>query len=398
MLVCLQPFAGHVNPALPLLAGLVTEGHEVVVMTGRAYRQAVADTGAVWHPLPPGADSEDEPIRRRLVERTTLGPIARLRDDLRGFLAPLVDQCASIDTLVAEREIDVVVADPMFFGALPLALRPSGPPVLVLGLLPLMLPGGPLRSRLEHRALIRLLAPVQRFAVEQAAECGARLDRFFMFWTSASDGILQLTCPGFEHERPGLTTPVHFVGPITRSDGPLPSWWGELPRDRPVVVVTQGTVANADPGELVAPALEALADEPVAVVVTTGGGAAPTSVPSNARVADHLPFDTVFPRADLLLTNGGYGGVQLALRHGLPIGLVGATEDKAEVLARIRLSGVGAGIRTRHPSPQQVRRLVRRLLDEPSYAARSRDLREEIARCPGLDGAVRIVTEAAAAH
>lgn len=40
---------------------------------------------------------------------------------------------------------------------------------------------------------------------------------------------------------------------------------------RPVVHVTQGTIANKDFGQLIAPTLRALADEDVLVVVSTGG-------------------------------------------------------------------------------------------------------------------------------
>ena len=50
-----------------------------------------------------------------------------------------------------------------------------------------------------------------------------------------------------------------------------PVWWPKLDSDRPVVHVTQGTVDNADLGRLLQPTIEALADEHVMVVATTGG-------------------------------------------------------------------------------------------------------------------------------
>ena len=57
-----------------------------------------------------------------------------------------------------------------------------------------------------------------------------------------------------------------------------PGWWGELDRGLPIVHLTQGTI-RAHPGELVLPVVDALADEHVLVVVTTGavdpGGAGP---------------------------------------------------------------------------------------------------------------------------
>src|SRR6185295_18473193 len=103
---------------------------------------------------------------------------------------------------------------------------------------------------------------------------------------------------------------------------------------RPIVHVTQGTIANAAP-ELIAPALEALADDDVLVVVATGGRA-PDSlglrhVPRNARIAAFVSYPELLPRTAVMITNGGYGGVQMALWQGVPLVVAGASEDKPEV-------------------------------------------------------------------
>ncbi len=47
-----------------------------------------------------------------------------------------------------------------------------------------------------------------------------------------------------------------------------------------------------------------------------------------------IPFDRLLPQVDVFVANGGYGGVQLALSHGVPIVGAGRTEDKIEVNAR----------------------------------------------------------------
>jgi UDP:flavonoid glycosyltransferase YjiC (YdhE family) len=58
-----------------------------------------------------------------------------------------------------------------------------------------------------------------------------------------------------------------------------------------------------------------------------------------------------------MITNGGYGGVQHALRHGVPVIVAGETADKAEVAARVQYTGAGIDLgtarRPRLPSPQQ---------------------------------------------
>jgi UDP:flavonoid glycosyltransferase YjiC (YdhE family) len=129
------------------------------------------------------------------------------------------------------------------------------------------------------------------------------------------------------------------VGPLgaAGSQAALPDWWSDLDGTRPVVHVTQGTIANFDYRQAIAPTLEALVDENVLVVVSTGGRPLNTlpPLPENARAATFLPYDELLPRTAVYVTNGGYGGVQYALRYGVPIVATRGKEDKPEVGARV---------------------------------------------------------------
>ena len=184
-------------------------------------------------------------------------------------------------------------------------------------------------------------------------------------------------------------------GPVsaTGSRAPRPSWWADLDGGRPVVHVTQGTIANKDFDQLVTPALEALADEDVLVVVTTGGRPldALPPLPDNARAAEYLDYDDLLPRTAAFVTNGGYGGVQYAMRYGVPIVATGGKEDKPEVGGRIVWSGVGVRMRTDHPSPSALRDAVREVLRAPRYRNASRRIAADMAEAPGLDGLTAII-------
>ncbi|MFI1393153.1 glycosyltransferase [Streptomyces griseoaurantiacus] len=133
-------------------------------------------------------------------------------------------------------------------------------------------------------------------------------------------------------------------------------------------------MADHDLTDLVQPALDALADEDVLVVAGLGGReivAGELRVPSNARVESFLPFDALFPLADVVVTNGGYGGVQLALHHGVPLVVAGGSEDKPAVAARVADFGVGVDLRTGRPGTAAVGQAVRRVLDEPAFRRRA---------------------------
>lgn len=80
------------------------------------------------------------------------------------------------------------------------------------------------------------------------------------------DLFLQGTCPSFEYPRSDLPNSVTFIGPhlpAKPSDYEPPVWWEELKGSRPVVHVTQGTLANDDFHQLLIPTLQALASEDV---------------------------------------------------------------------------------------------------------------------------------------
>jgi UDP:flavonoid glycosyltransferase YjiC (YdhE family) len=208
---------------------------------------------------------------------------------------------------------------------------------------------------------------------------------------------MQPTIPSLEHYRSDMPANVRFIGMIAADpprDWRAPEWFAELDGARPVVHVTQGTIANAAP-DLIAPALAGLAREDVLTVVATGGRSPEalglSSVPANARIADFLSYPALMPKTSVLVTNGGYGGVQMALAHGVPVVVAGTTEDKPEVGARVAASGAGLDLRTSTPKPEQVRDAVRALLDDPRYRDRARLLAAEYARYDAVALAVELI-------
>jgi UDP:flavonoid glycosyltransferase YjiC (YdhE family) len=93
----------------------------------------------------------------------------------------------------------------------------------------------------------------------------------------------------------GRVNSVHLVGALPRRGAAgwqPPAWWAELVGSRPVVVVTQGALANRDLSQLVEPALAGLADLDVTVVSVLGreAGALPVPVPPNAHVAARVAY------------------------------------------------------------------------------------------------------------
>lgn len=426
ILICSTPVHGHVTPLLAVTRALVAAGHDVRFLTGQRYREAVEAAGAAFLPLPAVADYDDRSMDAAFPGRVGLtGPAGIRFDMIEIFLKPLQAQLAAVRVALGT-PTDVVMTEPLFTGILGLLVEPahSRPPIVSLGILPLgtksrdtapfglgVLPmGGPL-GRLRNAVMTvmaekAVFAPVQRFAEEQVlAATGRELGGFFLDWPRRADALVQFTVPEFEYPRSDLPASVRFVGPVSMSapsSATLPDWWGELDGSRRVVHVSQGTVANQDYEELILPTIRGLADaDDVVVVATTGGrpvSSIPGRIPSNVYLAEYLPYDELLPRTDVMVTNGGYGGVHFALRHGVPLVVAGMTEDKIEVSARIQWSGVGVNLRTNRPSDDAVAEAVREVLRTPSFADAANRIGVAIARSPGVAGLLPIVDELVSAR
>ena len=127
-------------------------------------------------------------------------------------------------------------------------------------------------------------------------------------------------------------------------------------------------------------------------MVATAGGrpvdAIPGPIPANARLAEYLPFEWILPKADVFVTNGGYGSVNQAMSFGIPLVTAGLTEDKADVNARVAWSGVGIDLATNEPTPQALRHAVRTVLDRPAYRMRASSMADEFG---GIDTRAEIL-------
>src|ERR1700728_2579679 len=85
------------------------------------------------------------------------------------------------------------------------------------------------------------------------------------------DLTLQFGTREFEFGLEELPANVQLIGPVLpprHAHIEAPEWWSKRDTTKPLVFVTQGTVANYDFDQLINPALEALATEDVTVVCT----------------------------------------------------------------------------------------------------------------------------------
>ena len=415
-LIATMPATGHVMPMLPLVGELSARGHEVHWYTGAAYRDRIVAVDAVHHPIRSAADYGEMTIPDAFPELAGLTGVAMVRKAFqRVFIDNAPGMLRDCQAVLDEHPADVIVSEPMFNAARWLH-ESGGPPWAMVGIsmlgfysrdtapfgpgmLPMRGPLGQLRNLLMNAVHRRVIFGSVTEHYEQArAQVGLpRLGLDFIDALMSPYLYMQSTVPGFEYRRRETPSQVHFIGPLlpaASADAQQPTWWSRLADGRPAVLVTQGTLAT-DHRQLLVPTVEALAHEDVLVIATTGSSPEETLralgglTPANAQVERFLPYDQLLPHVDALVTNGGYGTVQQALAHGVPIVVAGATEEKPEVAARIAWAGVGVRLRAHSPTQARIRAAVRSVLGESRYKHRARAISQEMARyrapCAGAE-------------
>lgn len=418
IIIATVPVHGHVTPLLAVATRLCERGDRVRFLTGSRFADVVAGTGAEHVPLPPEADFDDrQDLAETFPERVALKGAKAIAFDVEHvFIQPGHAQHDAVMELHAADAADVLVTEPAFVGGAFVGAHPRGgrPPVLVCGVVPVTLasrdtaPYGmgltPIRGpvgRLRNAVLAQVAARTVFAPAQRAADAvhrkllGRDFDYPVLDWPRHAEAIAQFTVPEFEYPRSDAPATLEFIGPVSPAASQLspPPWWDDLDGSRPVVHVTQGTIANRDYGQLIVPTLEALHDDEVLVVVSTGGRPldALPPLPANARAASYLPYSLLLPKTDVYVTNGGYGGVQLALRHGIPIVTSSGKEDKPEVAGRVAWSGAGRRLATETPTATAVRRAVRSVMREPRYRQRAEVIAASMARSGGIDRLVQII-------
>ncbi len=377
ILVTSLPFAGHVGPMTAVAAELTRRGHEVVAYSGARYRQRFVAAGAAWLPWNFATDFDDSDLAATFPQvgdgKGLRAGKANVEHVLFGTGA---GQAADILAEVKREPFDLLVADQLAFGAA-LAGEVLGTPWATVALTPLSItsrdlppPGIPVSpatgqlGRVRDAVLRSLVRPMYQRIVDPMlnamrasvglgpAPAGGGFDSLYSPYLVVAQGV-----PGLEYPRGDLPSHVHFVRRLAPAAAPgmsdpavqLAPWWPELAaaraEGRPVVHVTQGT----------------------------------------------LPHDLLLPMVDVMVTNGGWGGVLAAVQAGVPLVVAGGSLDKPEVARRVAWSGVGVNLRSGRPGARTVCRAVRQVLSRPQLRQRVSELAVTLTAAGGADTAGTLV-------
>lgn len=405
VLLYTSPARGHLYPMMDVALALREAGHRVIVHTLASEGERIARAGLEARPLAPAIEAI--PIE----DFKSPGSLGQLKATVACWWARAPHEVRDLRVAVDQIDPDMLVVDVNAWGAtavaeasglpwasfLPYCLPVPSPDTPVFG------PGFPpprhaldrLRDRLVGRAVHGAVRDVLEDLSALRAKHGLAPVRRYGDLFLRAERVLYRTAEPFDYPRRRWPDPIRAIGPgLWAPPGHPPAWLDELPRPR--VLVNVSTELQED-GAIVETALEALAEEPGSVVVTTSALDPERFEPPNERVriARFLPHAQVVPEVDAVVTHGGMGTTQRALAHGVPVCVVPWGRDQNETARRVEVCGAGTCLprgrldarrlraavreaRTRAPAARR----VARAFQEAGGAPRAVEILEELLGAP----------------
>jgi len=202
-----------------------------------------------------------------------------------------------------------------------------------------------------------------------------------------------------------------YIGPILWEDkeASLPAWFEGLDAETPIVWVYSGnpryskksTVVDSE--VILEACVEALGDEDVQVILTTGHHSIPEHylpLPDNFRFERYLPGLSLAKRCDLMIHHGGYGSCQTGLFSGTPAVIIPTFSERESNARRIASLGAGEFVLPLETADgrkrveiSSLKRTVRDVLKTPGYRERARRYGEVLRSYGGVEEAVDLIDD-----
>ena len=416
MLVATLPIPGHLFPALSFASKLRDRGYQVVFaieeakageVERRCFQCVRTDDTFSYSPVE---------ITMRELLLSCCGTLRKTIDNV--FADWPISQLDELESCVHDIQPDLIVSDCIYLAPLAVARR-HGIKSAVLGVTPLACSSpntAPFGSGLRPtysphgQATYRLFAGVVRVCLRHpirrvikkwdslgnryaATQRALRSGWLFDWPLTLSDVYLQCSTPRLEHLRDNMSKKVHFIGPSMPVDcDPFLDSSREVSDAQKTVFITWGTMQAGVPSVFMGVMEALLKWGNVNVVAAVGRSDHCRYVPRGVSIVHGIDnFYAQLAGSDVLVTNGGFGGVKGALYFGVPVVCFGTQDDKREVCRRVAAARAGSSLAGKlgGVGVRDVLAEVRRVLDDGQFSSSACAVAEELRQYERSDRAVR---------
>lgn len=354
---------GNLPPQRALARELKRRGHDVHVLTHDTQAKSVASDGGTFHSL--ATARQWDPARPNTADEEK----AFIFHDLAA--SPLF--AADFLATHAALRPDVCLIDAMLMSTMKLAIE-----------------RGIAFSAFNHLAWITEGGCAGHMNSIAAAVPGPAEGSTFFGLLGCAPLVLAASYPDFGTQT--STAPhIHFVGPIREPVVSEP-WPRRFP-DRPFVLVSLSSTFQGQ-GSTLRNICAALALLPLEVLVTTGRGFTPDSLPvaDGLEARSFVPHDAVLPSVDLVVTHAGLGTLMYSAGAGVPCLCFPNGRDQNDNAARVEALNLGHAL-SPDATPAEIGTAVMGMLRDQASHAVCHAFASRVKRFGDLTRAVSLVEE-----
>lgn len=388
---------GDLHPCIALGLELKRRGHQVTIASTEAYRRKVEALELAFRALRPNWDPTDQELIRKCEDLTT-GPEVLYRKLILPHLRDTYE-----DLLLACREADLMIAGELVYAA-PLVAEKVGLPWISSILSPssffssydpsvLVTVPGLIRLRRAGRLVYRAGLNVSRLATRHWSNPVRRLRKDLGLKTECDPVFRDKFSPHLVLAlfskllaQPQPDWPLQAIQPgfvYYDNDVDSPELAEFLASGEPPIVFTLGSTAVHHPGDFYATSMKA-ALQLGRRAVLLGANTAPCHLTPEILALPYAPYAQVFPRAGVIVHQGGSGTTGQALRAGRPMLFVPYGWDQPDNAARVERLGIGLSLSRKAYSEQSAAAVLQRLLVESDFASRAAEMGMRVRQEDGL--------------
>lgn len=401
---------GDVYPVLALAREMKQRGHSPVVATNAVYRQLIESEGVAFHPVRPDVDVSDPAILRRAMDRRN-----GARYIFGELILPNIRETYE-DTVAVAKGADLIVTHPVTLAALlfahksniawaSVALSPVSlfsvfdPPVFTgVPFAEKLATFGPVFQRVFLKTMAFLLEPIWKPFRALENELGLSTMPNPLIWPPKSNLVLGLFSPVLGAPQRDWPTNAHATGfpYFEHGNGIPPELEQFLDTGEPPIVFTLGSAAVGAAGDFFKQSAEAahnLGKRAVLLVGRDPRNQPVGKLPPGIIAVPYAPHAAVFPRACVVVHQGGIGTTGEAMRAGKPMLVVPYSHDQPDHAARLRRLGVARSVPRERYNATVAAPEIAALLRDTSYADRAAEMGARVRAETGLKNACDLLEE-----
>jgi MGT family glycosyltransferase len=376
---------GHINPTLPVVRELVSNGEEVCYFSTMEFKQKIEATGARF--VDYGSRMYEFFQSFKPSGNNPFYTLIEFMLEMDRIAVPIVIDKTNGETY------DYIIHDSMFGGGSVLSKLLNIP--AICSCTSFAMNRVPLPSHMLRPGFDPQLDNIYIKLKDAAADWGVeKLDIMDIFFKKGSLNIVY-TSKMFQPESETFDDSFRFVGPSMAERKDKLDFRLDNAGNKPLIYISMGTIINQCM-EFYKKAMEAFKNENCMVIMSVGNKTdigLLGEIPGNFVVRNHVPQLEVLKSADVIICHGGLNSVNEALYYGVPVISIPQVNDQYMVSRQLVKLRAGLELKMEEITDEILRNSVKTVLTDPSYKASSTEIGRSFVEAGGYKAAAKLILD-----